>query len=288
MPNLIETARELLANGTVDIVIGYESAPGQNSTRPFFAHKPEDADRLVFNHYALNNLSVYLTKMKPAEGKKIGIVAKGCDIRSIVMLIKESQIKREDIYIIGMNCSGVATGMNAAWSADAMQPKCTHCMVHTPPVYDVLLGEAEQVTPPQNKRMAQLMQLEAMSEEERWNFWQAEFEKCIKCYACRQNCPLCYCEQCIADKSVPRWIESSATQRGNLAWNVIRAFHLAGRCVGCNECERACPMDIPLSLLNMKMGMIAKQEFDYATGMDMESPTLVGTYNVNDREDYIM
>jgi formate hydrogenlyase subunit 6/NADH:ubiquinone oxidoreductase subunit I len=132
-----------------------------------------------------------------------------------------------------------------------------------------------------------MQKIDSMTAEARFDFWEAEFEKCVKCYACRQACPMCYCEKCIADKSVPRWIESSAHTRGNFAWNMIRAFHLAGRCVGCNECERACPAEIPLSLLNRKMGMMAKKEFDYVAGMNLNTPTLVGTYDVNDREDFI-
>jgi ferredoxin len=259
-----------------------------NRTRPLIARTAEDADRLVFNHHAVNNLAVYLTKMAPAEGCKIGIIAKGCDVRSIIMLIQENQIKREDVLIIGMECSGVVNESGMEWMPENVSAKCIACQVHTPPLYDVLIGEPEPITMPPNKHMAQLQALEAMTGEERWNFWQNEFERCVKCYACRQTCPLCYCEQCIADKSIPRWIDSSASQRGNLAWNVIRAFHLAGRCVGCNECERACPQDIPLSLLNMKMGMTARKEFDYVAGMSIDAPTLVGTYNQADREEFIM
>jgi ferredoxin len=135
--------------------------------------------------------------------------------------------------------------------------------------------------------MAQMQAIEAMTPEQRFAFWTSEFDRCIRCYACRQACPMCYCEQCIADKSMPRWIEASASSRANLSWNIIRAFHLGGRCVGCNECERACPADIPLSLLNRKLGMTALAEFGYAAGMDPDAPTLVGSYDVADREEFI-
>ncbi len=288
MARLNDIARDLLADGTVDFIIGYERMQAPNRTRPFIAATADDAGRLVFNHHAVNNLAVYLTKMKPPEGRKIGIVAKGCDVRAIIMLMQENQIRREQVYIIGMECSGVVNEAGMEWKPENISAKCISCMVHTPPLHDVLIGEPEPITMPENRRVGQLRALEAMSTEERWNFWQNELERCVKCYACRQVCPMCYCEQCIADKSVPRWIDSSASQRGNLAWNIIRAFHLAGRCVGCNECERACPQDIPLSLLNMKMGMTAKQEFDYAAGMSIDAPTLVGTYNQADREEFIM
>jgi len=51
--------------------------------------------------------------------------------------------------------------------------------------------------------------------------------------------------------------------------------------------ERVCPVDIPLSLLNAKMGIVAFKEFNYATGMEIGEPTLVGNYSNEDNEDFI-
>jgi ferredoxin len=48
-----------------------------------------------------------------------------------------------------------------------------------------------------------------------------------------------------------------------------RAYHLAGRCVGCDECERVCPMDIPISLLNAKLAQELKASFDFQAGMNI-------------------
>ena len=282
MNNLSQIIGDLLSQGKVTKVIGYIKA-GERS-KPFISSKAEDAEKFIMDETCVNNLAVYLTKDEIMKSGKVAIVAKGCDNKAIIALIQENQIKRDDVYIIGVNCQGVINDFDGSELAE----KCTTCKVKTPLLYDVLLDmEKPKAAPSTKNREEEIERISKMSDEERFEFFENEFEKCIKCYACRQACPLCYCEQCIADKTIPRWIESSASRRGNLSWNIIRAFHLSGRCIGCNECERVCPQDIPLSLLNKKMTMVTIKEFNYEAGTDMNAPTLTGTYDIRDKEDFI-
>ena len=69
----------------VDVIIGYERGTLPLRTRPAFIREPEETKKLVWNLGCDNTLSSYLKTVKG----KVGIVAKGCDARSIVGLISE-------------------------------------------------------------------------------------------------------------------------------------------------------------------------------------------------------
>ena len=286
-------ARRILSAGEVTAVIGYTPARRKGSAQPIIISDAAAAEKLIFTPASVNNLAVYLTKAKkdiPKKGK-IGIVVKGCDLKAIVGLMGEAQLKREDLYLIGVPCAGVlasAVQPATALTAETIAPKCTECDAQLPSgcdfVPNVQLPTQQQ---PAGKYAAEIARLEALTPAERWAFWKEQFAKCIKCYACRQVCPFCFCEQCLCDRNKPQMVESTPRPAGNTAWHIVRAMHLAGRCAGCAECERVCPMDIPLNLLNRKMARELKELYDYEAGFEVNDKGPLTTFTEKDDQSFI-
>jgi len=264
---LRQTAARLLNEGTVKVVIGH----GERG--PVFVTRAEDAGNLVWNANCLSNLAVYLKRKEVRELGTPAVVVKGCDERALLMLEKESQLEREGVHVIGMACGGMG------------RAKCAACDTPRPRFADETIGGER--APRDGDRYAALEPILAMSAEERLSYWTAQFDRCVKCYACRQACPMCYCERCLADKNRPQAIATSAHRMGNFAWHISRAMHLAGRCVGCDECARACPAGIDLRLLNLAVARVAEREFGYRAGMDRDAEPPVGAFAAADKEDFI-
>lgn len=282
-------AKMLLTGGEVKVVIGYEEGP--RGVRPAMITDPAQADRLVFDARCVQNLAAYLNPRRTHVARlgKPAVVVKGCDARAVAALIRETQIKRADVVIIGMRCSGVVLKptMKAELTPDTVAPKCAGCTSREPKLVDHLLG-ALPPEPPKSTRADALAKVEAMPLQERWAFWKEELSRCVRCHACREICPLCFCTTCVADKSRPQWIETSATPRANFAWQMTRVLHMAGRCAGCGECTRACPSDIPLGLILKHVANSVEQRFGYKVSDDPGVPAPIGSYKADDAQEFIL
>jgi len=286
-------ARRILSDGTVSAVIGYAAGRRTGSTQPIVITSADEADKLLFSAACLNDLVVYLTKAKKDVPKvgRIAIVVKGCDLKALVGLLGESQLKREHLYLIGVPCSGVLGSLlkpAAELNPETIAAKCCECTDRLPLGCDFVPPVELVPFPELDKRYAtEIARLEAMTPAERWEFWKEQFSKCIKCYACRQVCPFCFCEQCLCDRNRPQMVEQTPRPSGNVAWHLVRAMHLAGRCAGCAECERVCPMDIPLNLLNRKMAKELKELFDSEAGFDVRDTGPLTSYREDDDQSFI-
>lgn len=274
---LHQVCRELLTSGRVQVIIGYGQSRPDQPPHPVFITDPGDVVQLVWNDQCFANLTTYLKRREIKSLGKAGIIVKGCDARTVVVLERESQVDRATIVLIGTACNGVG---------EPRLPKCTACDVRTPRFVDITIGEGSPAPEP-DRRYADLDVFMTQSLLERMDYWQDELERCMKCYACRQVCPLCYCERCVVDKNRPVRISAPATLKGNYAWQITRAFHLAGRCIGCDECTRACPAGINLRLLNLSLAKAAEQSFAYRAGMDPQAEPVVGAFSRQDKESFI-
>ena len=275
---LRQTCRRLLDEGKANVIIGYGQNSADGPAYPIFVTKPEEVGKLVWNERCYANLTTYLTRKDIKALGKPAIIVKGCDERALVVLQQESQIDREALYVIGVACDGVGNPRAA---------KCLVCDVHRPRFADEVLGETS-ASDGVNRRYAELEKFLKKSPAERMAYWMAELSRCVKCYACREVCPLCYCNRCIVDKNRPTVIDTSATLKGNFAWQIVRAFHLAGRCVSCGECARACPAGIDLGLLNLTLARAAEEHFQYRAGIDPEKTPIIGSYSLEDKEEFIL
>jgi formate dehydrogenase subunit beta len=209
-----DKARELLESEQVDCVIGYE-ASARNGARPAFIYDPANVDRLVWNEHCVHNLVTYLhDKKKPQrrgeEPQRVAIVVKPCDSRAVNVLLAEQQIARERVFIIGVACEGMED------AGGKSQERCARCVDRVPVIYDVLIGEPPEVAPVEDD-FADLAEVEALPSNERLAFWLRQFDRCIRCYACRQVCPGCYCTTCMFERDDGRCIWPGA------AWSATSA-----------------------------------------------------------------
>lgn len=275
--------KELLKNKHIELFIGYIPASNGISASPGFIYNEEETEALIWDSRCVYNLSTYL---KEFADKKIGILAKGCDIKSIIVLLQENQIKRENIFIVTVECPGVIRE-----GTSSLAEKCGNCKVSTPEFYDILItddsSKEKKINAKETDEYTNVAALEAKSAKEKLKFWRQEFSRCIRCYACRQVCPMCYCPTCVAEQSMPVWFSKANNFEGNFSWNITRAMHLAGRCIDCGECERACPVRIPLRAINKKIEKDIKELFKYQAGAKIEQKPLLSDFDKNDPADFI-
>lgn len=295
-------ARRLLEADEVQTVLGYARGTEGYRSRTLFVTSPEGCEQLIWDATCTPNLANYLRK-RPG---RTAVVVKGCDARAVAVLISEHQLSRDDLYLIGVPCEGMIdwgklqkqagvklsevkslqiegdeavigleTGEKRVAAIEVRRDECLGCLCPTPPIYDELVGD--EIAPrDQAAYLALMKQLEGLSPAERAAYFERQFERCIRCFACVQACPMCYCTTCFAIQEKPQYVPRTVGLDENRMFHLGRAMHLAGRCVSCGACDRACPVDIPLRALNTKLALETKELFGTVAGLDMEvKPPLI-------------
>ena len=294
----------------LDCVIGWKQGFDPLHATPHFMRTEQDVDQLICNPLCVQNPATYLPGMKD---KKIGVLVRGCDNRSVVELLQENLIKRENLVIFGLPCSGAvdlkkvkdelgslgrvtevsfadgkmeittADGSSTLELKDLLLPKCQTNPYSTPVLCDHSFVQDKEPAPCGQGESASLQALEGMTLEQRFDYWQYHLDRCIRCYACRNACPMCVCrDHCIADTREPHWLSQETDVEQKWMFQLIHAMHLAGRCTECGECERACPMDIPILSLRQKLNRETKELFDYEAGVDPEGIPPLLTFKVEE------
>jgi ferredoxin len=287
----------------LDYVIGWQKGYDPLHNTPLFMRTEADVERLEWGPLNVHNPAVYLPAFR---GKKVGVVVKGCDSRSVVEMLQENLVKREAVVIFGLPCTGVvdlskvkarleaagipagaveavssdgatvsvtAGGKEASLRlAEVAADKCGCCQFPNAVLADVSVGEPISPAAPNPAADADLAALDALSVPERMAFWRYHMERCLRCYACRNACPLCVCrDHCIAQSREPHWLTQEDTTSEKFMFQLVHAMHLAGRCTECGECQRACPMDIPVLALKKHLNRTIYDLFDYQSGVDPQA-----------------
>lgn len=272
---MADRAKALLEAGEVGYVIGWKATRFPHKTTAAFLRQPEDAGCLVWNEHTVPGLAKYLLDDKYPDNK-IGVFARGCDSKAIHRLIADNQVKRENLYIIGVPCEG----------KDA--ERCATCRQRNPVVYDELLWDPVPETEPAKGRFDGVEEIEAMSADERYRYWSDVYSRCIRCYACRNACPVCSCRECYVDMAKTGFQGKYHSLSDNYVFGVTRAFHVGDRCIECGECERACPMGLPILRQTKKIIKdIVELVGDYEAGMAPEGDNYLGAFDLDDKDDFM-
>jgi len=310
-------AVELLQSGAVDRVLGWKAGEFFYDLTPAVFSTVEQIEKdFVYSVFSGANLSKYLVR-ESRKGGKVAAFLKPCDTYSFNQLIKEHRIWRENVYVVGIACDGMcdiekirAAGARGILSvtregdnlnvetmygsmtmakADAHAERCVCCKSRKLVAYDEKIGEDGDVIE-NSGRFDMVEKLEAMTAEERFEFWRGELSKCIRCNACRDVCPACTCEKCVFDNANSGISQKAAASsfEENM-YHIIRAFHVASRCTDCGECSRVCPQNIPLHLLNRKFIKDINEFYgEYQSGADTETRPPLMNFTKDDVEPSIV
>ncbi|MCL4376761.1 MAG: 4Fe-4S dicluster domain-containing protein [Actinobacteria bacterium] len=307
---LREKAKKLLSE--LDLIIGYAPGSDQLKVSPVFIEAADDTEKMIFNKFCINNLATYSYFLSNQIKGKFGIILKPCDIKSIIQLISEGLLVRDRINIIAVGCSGIIDYkkiakeipgakityagiengnliINTSDKTFELKPenfyadKCYTCKIYDKPIiYDEFIENDKKPDILLREEYEDIDNFEKLNSNEINNYWDIQFSRCIRCYACRNICPLEICkDKCISQLDEPHWQSQKINSTEGKFFQLIRVMHLAGRCTECGECERVCPMNIPVLKLMKKVNKEINRLFNFKPGISIDDkPPLLTFKNI--------
>lgn len=256
MERLRDKVRKLLAEGKAAGYIGYKMVEGHPLPHFFTKDRLNEVDEAIVTpgdaRYPLDKLLLQVASRYPKD--TFAIQVRGCDERGLIELYKWGQLDPEKVILVGFACP---------------QDQADYC--ECPGPFPSVVDYGEKCQPvPQSQRVTRV---EALAEADALKEWLGHFGRCVKCYGCRDVCPMCFCKECSLEHPD---LMSTGMVPPDTIFQLVRAIHMAGRCIDCGLCEEACPADIPLRVLYKKANALVKELFDYETG----SPTAVSPWKV--------
>jgi formate dehydrogenase (coenzyme F420) beta subunit len=254
---VVELVARLLEEGKIQGFLGLMEANGQ--VRPFLFKNPEELAALSLGdrkhsgdaRYPLNQTLIRLAQAYPEA--TFAVLVRGCDERGLIELFKWKQLQQDKVIPIGIGCPA-----ELAQACECAKPYPDACQAG-----EKLPGMA--TSPSVDK-------VDGLPVAERFRYWMEHFERCVKCYGCRNVCPMCFCRECSLEEA--DLIQTGGLPTENPIFHLTRAVHMAGRCIDCGLCEEACPADIPLRALYKKVADILAADTNYRPGYqpDEKSP----------------
>lgn len=254
---MLETIRDhvakLLKEGRIQGFLGLREADGQ--VTPHLFTRVEELDHLSLGdrkkkgdtRYPLDKILIHLAAKHPEA--TFGILVRGCDERGLVELVKWNLIREERIVPVGIGCPG-----ELAESCECAKP------------FPDAMVAGEKGEGVENESVRRIL---ALDTRERLKYWLKEFSKCIHCHGCRDICPMCFCKVCtLEDESL---VYTGDVPPESPIFHLVRAVHMAGRCIDCGLCNEACPADIPVRTLYKRVADILDEQTGYRPGFEKEA-----------------
>jgi len=291
------------------------------------------------------NIISKMTRLASSQ-KKVAVVARPCELRALIELVKLKQASLDNIVLVGVDCYGTYSvpdykqfakgtqapgdefmkGIKAGKVDSRLREACQICEYPYPLIADITVGLVgsdfdkeilllantplgEQVVDglglpgaKDDGRKAAIEKLVAdrvkrrdevfaqtLAETKGLEKLTSVFSPCIGCHNCRDVCPVCYCRECVFDSSTFSFEADKyldwASRKGalrvptdTLLFHLTRLNHMATSCVGCGQCQEACPNDVPVFRIFRLVASRVQPLFSYVPGRSVDEPLPLTTF----------